>query len=457
MTLAITGGSTLTMDPDQPFIKKSTILIEDSKIVDIGSENEINIPSGAEILKLSDHQVVLPGLINAHTHASMTLLRGYADDMKLHEWLTTKIFPLEAKLNPSDIYLGTKLACIESLLGGATTLNSMYFSMDAEARAIDEMGLRAYIGHAAFEWTKATDIAEIRKLASSWHGKADGRIRVSVDPHAPYTVSPEYLMQLKDEAESLNQTFGNKGNIPIHFHLAETKMEEEQTLNFLKEQGYDLTEFQLEKQSGIFPYLDQLGFFGETENECPQLIAAHAVHLKSTDYPILTRYPGKISIAHCPVSNLKLGSGIAPLPDILQRNIPVGLGTDGTATNNTLNMFETMKFTALIHKGFHQRADIITASETLQLATNGEAIHWKHLGKLKPDYLADLIIVNLKKPHLMPIHDITSHLVYSAHNDVEYAMCNGEMLLEEGKPVKINLEDLFEQVQECKTELLTRN
>ncbi|MHA1168870.1 MAG: amidohydrolase [Candidatus Hodarchaeales archaeon] len=435
MTLAITGGPALTMDRDRLFIEKATIIIEDNIITEIGSESEVPIPSGAEKIKLGKYHVILPGLINAHTHASMTLLRGYADDMELQEWLTTKIFPLEDKLEPEDVYLGAKLACIESLLGGTTTINSMYHMMDNEAQAIADTGIRGVIGHVCFEWRKEHDKKETVNLAAKWHGREGGRIRVSVDPHTPYTASPEYLLELKDLTADLNHRYGHLGKIIIHTHIAETEEEEDHIIKFLGETGHDPEEYSIKSGSGVYPYLDDLGFFDDSSNE--QLItAAHCVALKPADYQIFRKYQGQIAIVHCPVSNLKLGSGIA---------------------NNTLDMFETMKIAALIHKGVSHRADVVKAEQVLSMATSGEAIHWKMLGKLKNGFLADLIIVNLKKPHLIPVHDVKSHLVYSANSsDVEHVICDGKQIIENGKLLAIDLEQLIDQVEDKKDEILDR-
>ncbi|MHA2362575.1 MAG: amidohydrolase [Candidatus Hodarchaeales archaeon] len=457
MSLAITGGSALTMDPERPFIKNCTVIIEDNIISELGSTKEITIPTGTDVIKLNQYHVVLPGLINAHSHASMTLLRGYADDMELQEWLTTKIFPLEAQLKPADIYIGTQLACVESLLGGTTCINSMYHMMQNEAQAISDTGIRGMVGHVCFEWRQEHDLKETKSLASQWHGKADGRIRVSVDPHTPYTVGPEYMLKLKDLTEQLNKLYGEKGPIPIHIHLAETEHEEKNVINFLKENNIDPTDYQLESDSGIFTYLEKIGFFNNSPDSCLNITAAHCVSLRESDYSILSKFRDKITIVHCPVSNLKLGAGITPLPKILDYNISVGLGTDGTAANNSLNMFETMKFTALIHKGFHKRADIIKAGEVIRLATNGKSIHWENLGQLIPSNLADLIVVNMKKPHLMPVHDIKSHLVYSVMNsDVEYVICNGNLLIENNKYLNFDLDQLYEKVEDTKADILTR-
>jgi 5-methylthioadenosine/S-adenosylhomocysteine deaminase len=445
------------MNADQPLIKKATIIIEENRITEIGSENDITIPVGSDILKLGDYHIIFPGFVNAHTHASMTLLRGYADDLPVVEWLTTKIFPLEEQLKPDDIYTGTKLACVESMLGGTTCFNSMYHMMQNEAQAIADTGMRGVVGHVCFEWRKEHDLKETTSLASEWHDKADGRVRISVDPHAPYTVSPEYYLQLKDLTTDLNNRYGKNGIIAMHLHLAETDNEEVNTVQFLKEQNIDAADFGLQQGSGIFAYLDKIGFFNETPDSGPYTTAAHCVGLKDVDYTVISKYPNRISIAHCPVSNLKLGSGIAPLPEILSNKIMVGLGTDGTSSNNSLSMLETIKMTALLHKGIQKRADIIKADEVLRMATSGKTIYWNRLGKLKKGYLADIVAINLKKPHLMPIHDIKSHLVYSAKsNDVEHVICNGEVLVENGSPLKIDLEQLFEDVEEKKRDILSR-
>ncbi|MFW9992078.1 MAG: amidohydrolase [Candidatus Odinarchaeota archaeon] len=456
MTLVITGCSALTM-AEKPFIKNATIIIEGAEISEIGPANEVTIPSGADTIRLGNYHVMIPALINSHTHASMTLLRGYADDLPVVEWLNTKIFPLEAQLKPDDIYLGTKLACVESMLGGTTCMNSMYHMMQNEARAIAEAGIRGVVGHVCFDWRKDHDIKETTALASKWHGKADGRVRISVDPHATYTVSPDYWIELKELTEDLNRRYGQNGTIAIHTHLAETGFEEGTTIEYLKSKDIDPNGYNLSKESGIFAYLDEMGFFNSSVETCPHVTAAHSVALRKADFAVITKYQGKIAVAHCPVSNLKLGSGIAPLPELMARNVPVGLGTDGCASNNTLDMIETMKLTALIHKGIAKRADIVKAEEALKMATTGRAIHWEDLGELRAGFLADIAVLNLKKPHLLPVHDIMGHIVYSAgRSDVEHVICNGELVVENGIPLKVNTQELFEQIEDTKEDILSR-
>ncbi|RLF11061.1 MAG: N-ethylammeline chlorohydrolase, partial [Thermoprotei archaeon] len=262
MSLVVKAGSVITMS-NREVLRDAIIVVEDGRIVDVGPRR--NLASkyrGYDVLDASSC-VVLPGLVNAHTHAAMTLLRGYADDLPLKQWLEQKIWPLEAHMDGYSIYVGALLAAVESALMGVTVLNTMYhFFPDCnEAKAIAEAGLRGMVGHVCFSWRKEADLKAINDMMVKWHGSFNGRIRVTIDPHAPYTVDPEYLKELRQLSEELSSKYGEK--ILWHIHLAET---EDEHLK-IKEA------FKVDVGEGVAAYLDGLGVLG------PDVVAAHCVWL----------------------------------------------------------------------------------------------------------------------------------------------------------------------------------
>ncbi|MDD3895217.1 MAG: amidohydrolase, partial [Syntrophomonadaceae bacterium] len=410
----------IPMDGGTQVIEKGFIIIEDNIIADIGSgETE---PTGYDLVIKGKNQVVLPGFINTHTHAAMTLLRGYADDLPLKEWLETKIWPLEDKLTAEDIYWGTMLAIAEMIKSGTTTFADMYFCMDEVAQAVDKTGIRACLSRGMIGIGPESEqaVADSRALVSKWHNQGDGRITVMLGPHAPYTCPPEYLQRVADLASELG--------VGVHIHVAETLGE----VADMAEQ-YGKTPVELLKDAGLFKN---------------HVLAAHCVHLSENDIAILAE--SGASVAHNPESNMKLASGIAPVPKLLSAGIPVALGTDGVSSNNDLDMLQEMRTCALLHKVNSMDPTVLPAYKALEMATvNGaQALGLsKQIGRLQKGYKADMIIINLDAAHQIPRYDLVANLVYAGQaSDVDMVIIDGNIIMENRQIKTLNEEQVITQI-----------
>jgi 5-methylthioadenosine/S-adenosylhomocysteine deaminase len=368
-------------------------------------------------------QVLLPGLVNLHTHAAMSLLRGYADDLPLMRWLSERIWPAEARhAGPDFVRAGTLLACAEMLRGGITTFNDMYFFPGAAAAAAKQLGMRAVLGIVVIEFptSYAADADDYlaRGLATRDELSEDPLLSFCLAPHAPYTVADKTFRNIATLAAQLE--------IPVHVHLHETRHEIDESL----------------KQHGVRPLqrLHRLGLLG------PQLIAVHAVHLEPGEIDLLA-HEG-CHVAHCPTSNLKLGSGIAPVPALESRGLNFGLGTDGAASNNRLDLFREMRHAALLAKGASENAEALDAHATLHAATLGgaRALGLDHrIGSLRPGKAADLCAVRLDEWLLQPCFDPASHLVYVAGREqVTHAWVEGKLVMCNGVPAQIGISELLD-------------
>jgi 5-methylthioadenosine/S-adenosylhomocysteine deaminase len=445
MNILIQNGNIITMQ-NRKIIRKGAIAIEDKTIIEVGETNKLKRKYGRGYEKIdAKGKIVIPGLINTHQHAAMSLLRGYADDLPLQEWLERWIWPIEKQMTTHDIYTGALLTAIESIMGGTTTVNTMYHyaPKENEAKAFADAGLRGIIGHVCFSWRKNEDKKALEDLAKNWHNKADGLIRVSVDPHAPYTVDPEYMKELKVAREELNDKYGSeKASIICHMHVAETSDETEKIRKT----------FNIALKNGVIAYLDSLGVLDE------RLIAAHCVALTDKDMAIMKKKNVKVS--HNPISNLKLASGISPVPKMLRKGITVSLGTDSPCSNNTANMFEIMKTTAIIHKGINKNPTVMRAEQVLEMATleGAKALSWENeIGSIEVGKKADLSIISLKKPHLCPMYNEASHLVYAANaSDVETVIINGRIVMENRKLTMLNTEKVMDAVEKAKNNILSK-
>ena len=445
MNSLIQNGTIITMQ-NKKIIRQGAIAIEDKTIVEVGKTQKLKRKYGRGYEKIdAKGKVVTPGLINTHQHAAMSLLRGYADDLPLQEWLEKWIWPIEKHMTAHDVYIGALLTAIESIMGGTTTVNTMYHYTpeENEAKAFADAGLRGVIGHVCFSWRKNEDRKALEDLAKNWHNKADGLIRVSVDPHAPYSVDPEYMKELKVIREELNNKYGSeKAPIICHIHAAETSDEMEKIRKA----------FKIQFKNGVMAYLDSLGVLDE------RLIAAHCVALTDKDMAIMKKRNVKVS--HNPISNLKLASGISPVPKMLKKGITVSLGTDSPCSNNTADMFEIMKTTAIIHKGINKNPTVMPAEQVLEMATieGAKALSWENeIGSIEIGKKADLSIISLKRPHLCPLYSEASHLVYAAKaSDVETVIINGRIVMENGKLTMLNIEKVMDVVEKAKKNLLSK-
>lgn len=368
-------------------------------------------------------QVVLPGLVNLHTHAAMSLLRGYADDLPLMRWLGERIWPAESRhAGPDFVRAGTLLACAEMVRGGITTFNDMYFFPDAAAEAARRIGMRAVLGIVVIEFPTrfAADADDYlaKGLAIRDASKDDPLLSFCLAPHAPYTVADKTFRTIATLAGQLE--------IPVHVHLHETNHEIEESL----------------KQHGVRPIerLRRLGLLG------PQLIAVHAVHLDAAEIDLLA-HEG-CHLAHCPTSNLKLGSGIPPMAAIQAHGLNFGLGTDGAASNNRLDLFHEMRHAALLAKGASRNAEALDAHRTLEAATLGGARALgldRRIGSLVPGKAADLCAVRLDEWLIQPCFDPASHLVYVAGREqVTHTWIEGKMVMSNGVPAQIGISELLD-------------
>lgn len=444
MNLKIENATVVTMSPKRT-IHNATIIIENGRIIELDKHAKLKHKYPRYEKIDASGKVIIPGLISTHQHMAMSLLRGYADDMPLQEWLEKWIWPLEKHMTGKDIYVGALLTAVEAVMGGTTTINTMYHFREEgnEAQALAEVGLRGIVGHVCFSWRKSEDRKALWSLAKNWHGKAKGLIRVSVDPHAPYTVDPEYMRELRETTRELNEKYGSS-HAPImwHTHIAETSDEP----NKIEKA------FKVSVKSGVIEYLDSLGVLQS------DVVAAHCVSLTSKDIHILKQREVKVS--HNPISNLKLGSGISPISDLLKAGVTVSLGTDSSCSNNSADMFEVMKTTALLHKGVQKEPTVLPAEQVLRMATIGgaKALLWeKEIGSIEVGKDADLVMVDFKKPHLRPLFNEVSHLVYSARAaDVDTVLVKGKIVMENRRITTVNVEKILDLAEATKQKLLTR-
>jgi 5-methylthioadenosine/S-adenosylhomocysteine deaminase len=380
------------------------IYIEENRIAEIGKRREADTVIDAR------GKVALPGFVNLHTHAAMTLFRGWGDDLDLSTWLETRIWPVEGKLTPDDVYWGAKLACLEMIKGGTTTFNDMYFHMDQVAKAARELGLRAFLAEGIIDLNDPEQAAKQIRTADEVNRRIEGmkvnRLTPVLGPHAIYTVSKDSLLRIRELAD--------ERGIRIHLHLSETKREVDECV----------------VETGMTPakYLESLGFLSK------DVIAAHACWLDPSEIEILAHTGAKV--AHCPISNMKLATGAAmPYVALREAGVVMGLGTDGAASNNRLDMFEAMKVAALLQKFATGDPKVLPASEAFELATLGGARALGiDAGVLGVDRLADLILVDPRRPEFTPRHSDMSNWVYSAHADaVDTTICDGVVLMRNGR------------------------
>lgn len=439
MSILIDGGIVVS----DKIVFDGAIAIEGNRIVAVGGSNELRkrFP-GFERIDARGCAVI-PGLINTHTHAAMTLFRGYAEDLTLFDWLNKRIWPAESVLTPKDIQIGAELAAYESLLFGTTTLNSMYFYSDegSELHAFKKAGIRATVGHGFFEKTVEEGLKVTEDIAKKWHGKDEGRLRVSVCPHAPYSTGPNSYIMAYELQKRLNFLYGGKGEIILHTHAAESKEE----ASVVKET------FKVDVSGGIIIYLSRLGILSNST------LMAHTIHLTEQDINVMKEFDAKPSLN--PVSNLKLGMGVADCIKLLENGLTVSLGTDGPASNNTLDMFETMKIMSLLVKGLHDDPTLLPSREAFKLATEygAKSLGYNDLGAIRPGYLADLVILDLNFPHARPVHDIFAHLVYSARaSDVKTVIVNGKVVVEDRRLLNVDIVRFLDEVEKVKEHLLSR-
>lgn len=405
------------------------IAVEDNKITYVGKDMPENMQD-AEIVD-GKGKLATAGMVNTHGHVSMTLLRSYADDMELMDWLQNKIWPIEDKMNAQDIYWGAMLGIAEMLKGGTTCFADMYAFMENVARACAETGIRANLcrGLIGVAPDKDVKLAENNVLAANWQGYDNGRIRISYGPHAPYTCPVDYLEKVIKAAAD--------HEAEIQMHLCETKFEVD---TCMKEHG--LTPIQL---------MDKLGMFDLGT------IAAHCVHLTDNDMEIMVAK--KVRVAHNPQSNLKLASGIAPVAQMLEKGICVGIGTDGASSNNNLDMLEECRAAAMLHKATNFDPLAVPAQKAWEMATvdGAKTLGFDNLGLLEAGQLADIVLWDMHKPYWYPRNNKLSLLVYAASaNDADTVIVAGKKVVAGGKLLTFDEEKIYVQASACMEKLLRK-
>jgi 5-methylthioadenosine/S-adenosylhomocysteine deaminase len=425
-TLTIAGGQVLR--PDRTVADADVLVDQDAgEILDVGDVEEGDVSLDAEGC------LVIPGLVNAHTHVAMTLLRGYADDKPLDAWLQEDIWPVEAELTPEDIRAGARLGIIEMIRSGTTAFSDMYFHVPEIAAAVEESGIRAVLGHTAItvgkdEDASRADCQQSLDTALELDGAADGRISTTFQPHSLTTVDEQYLREFVLEA--------NEADLPIHFHANETANEVDPLVEEYGERPLE--------------YADDVGLLGGDS------FIAHGVHTDATEHALLAERG--TAVVHCPASNMKLASGMAPVQDMLDAGVTVGIGTDGAASNNDLDMFDEMRDAAMIGKLAADDASAVDAPTVVDMATQGSADALGiDSGRIDTGANADLAVLSLDVPRLTPAHDLVSHLAYAVTgSDVRHTVCEGEVLMRDREVLTMDEAAVVDDAREHARELIAR-
>jgi 5-methylthioadenosine/S-adenosylhomocysteine deaminase len=422
--IIIKNGTVLTMDSKNSIFETGFLCIRGDSISKIGT----GTPSSFKAEKIIDARggLILPGLVNCHTHAAMSLFRGLADDLPLMEWLNNYIFPAERRIDAEFVYTGTLLALAEMILSGTTTFCDMYLFEDQVARAARKAGVRCLVGEVLYDFPSPNygpvekGLEYTESLIQKW--QKDPLVSIAVEPHSLFTCSPELL--------TASNELALKYKVPVIIHVAETLTE----LSEIKEK-YGKTPVK---------YLDSLGLLG------PHLIADHCVHIDDADIKTLADHG--VKVVHNPESNMKLASGIAPIPQMLSQGVTVGLGTDGCASNNNLDLFSEMDTAAKLHKVNSLDPTVMDALSVLKMAT----IHGARVlglqnvtGSLEVGKKADIIVIDTHKPHLTPMYNAISHLVYAARgNDVSHSIINGQLVMEDRKLLTLDIAEIITRARE---------
>lgn len=431
MELLIQNATAVTMDDANPVVENCYIGVDQGKICWLSPQ-----PPAEKALRTMDAagKIAMPGLVNAHTHLPMTLLRGYADDYALQEWLNDHIFPAEAKLDARCVRAGALLGVAECLRFGVTSVTDMYFQLPAIAEVCFQAGIKANLCNAGmsfdpahYEFEKANETRETREALENWHMADGGRIRIDAGVHGEYTSFPALW---RAEAD-----FAQEHGLNMHLHLSETKKEHEECLA-----RWGKTPTQVLAEHGVFDV---------------RATAAHGVWITEEDMALLAEKG--VAVAHNPVSNLKLASGVAPVTKMLEKGVVVALGTDGMASNNNHDLFEEIKLCAILQKGISGDPQALPAWQALRCATRGGAYaqgREEECGVLRPGMDADLILLEASGPSMQPMHNPVSALCYSASgHDVRLTMVRGKILYENGEFHTIDLE---KALHEAKTYALPR-
>jgi len=405
--------------------KRQSVLIKDDLISEIADEID---ESNADKIIDASGKILLPGFVNTHTHLSMTLFRGLADDLSLDSWLNDHIWPMEANLNGDYCYIGALLGAVELIKSGTTTFSDMYFYMEDVARAVDEAGIRAVLSYGMIDFGDAekreAEIKENLQLFENCNGMADGRIKVFFGPHSPYTASEELLIKVRELAD--------KYNMGIHIHVSETQKE--------------IDDVSQEKGLRPFEYLDKIGFLG------PDVVAAHCVWLSDEEIEIIKKNGVKVS--HNPCSNMKLASGISPVSKLIENDICVSIGTDGASSNNNLDLIEELKTASLLQKVSTLDPNVLNSHEALAMGTikGAEALGLSdEIGSIEVGKKADIILIDTNSANMVPDSStLTSNIIYSSNgSNVDTTICNGKILMENKKLTVLDEQEIYEKARKA--------
>ena len=419
----------LILNPNNFENKKQSLLIKDDLIAEIAETiDEGNVDKIID----AEGKILLPGLINTHTHLSMTLFRGLADDLSLDSWLNDHIWPMEANLNGDYCYIGALLGAVELIKSGTTTFSDMYFYMEDVARAVEDAGIRAVLSYGMIDFGDAerreAEIEENLQLFKSCNGMADGRIKVFFGPHSPYTASEDLLIKVRELADEYN--------MGIHIHVSETEKEINDSLD--------------ERGLRPFEYLEKIGFLG------PDVVAAHCVWLSDEEIEIIKKHDVKVS--HNPCSNMKLASGIAPVSKLIENDICVSIGTDGASSNNNLDLIEELKTASLLQKVSTLDPKVLSSDEAITMATikGAEALGLENeIGSIEVGKKADIILIDTNSANMVPdSSSLSSNVIYSANgSNVDTTICNGKILMENKKLTVLDEQEIYDKAKKAIKEL----
>ncbi|MFA9416245.1 amidohydrolase [Natrinema sp. HArc-T2] len=427
-TLAITDGQILR--PDLTVTAADVLIDQDAgDIIELGSDLEADADETLD----AAGSLVTPGFVNGHCHIAMTLLRGYADDKPLDAWLQEDIWPAEGELTPEDVRVGTELGLLELIKSGTTAFADMYFHVPEIAAVVEEAGLRARLGHGIVTIGKDGDVARedartSLEIAREYDGAADGRISTAFMPHSLTTVGSEYLEEFVPEAR--------EAGVPIHYHANET---EDEVAPIVEEHGQRPLAYAAER--------------GMLESED---FVAHGVHVDESEIELLAE--AGTGVIHCPASNMKLASGMAPVERMREAGVTVGLGTDGAASNNDLSMLDEARDAAMLGKLAADDASAVPAEAAVEMLTAGSAdAIGVEAGRLEEGAPADFAVIGLEQPHLTPPHDLVSHLAYAAAaSDVRHTVCDGQVLMRDREVLTLDEAAVRERALEAAEALAAR-
>ncbi|MFQ5710356.1 MAG: amidohydrolase [Candidatus Geothermarchaeales archaeon] len=431
MDILIRNCAILPMGGRRDLIKEGAVAIHDGRITFVGEASKARFRAEEKIEGRG--MVALPGFVNCHTHVPMTLLRGIVEDMPLRRWLEDVVWPLEANLRPEDVYHGALLGCLEMVKHGVTTFSDMYFYEDSVAKAALEVGMRGFLAPGLIEVRDPEGARRGLKETIARAGKfnnKEGLIRYQFGPHATYTCSPEFLREVRRAA--------SEHGIGIHLHLAESK---EMVEEVRKRHGLHQVEL-----------LEEIGFLG------PDVLAAHCIYLGEGGVEALARHGVKVS--HNPVANMKLAQGMAPVAELLEAGVTVGLGTDGPASNNTLDLLGDARIAALLQKIRLMDPTVLPARKVLEMATRGGAAVLggeDRFGSLEAGKRADVILLNFMGAHSAPVHDYYANVLYSCSgDDVETVIVDGRIVVRDGVVQTVDEASVVERASETAYDLVAR-